>query len=137
SGPAPIDWTTADAHAVARDLDAMSASLSSGSDATAGATPAPLRLALFGASSLGRDVAARVSATPGVELALVFDNDVSKAGTFLAGARITAPDSAALDDVDLVLVSSMHGEAIARQVTALGHGHKLVRDADALGLQRV
>ena len=38
------------------------------------------------------------------------------------------PDGAALDSVDAVVVSSMHREAIARQVAALGHGHKLVLD---------
>ena len=121
-------WADGNTAETARDLDALTAALVGQADPIAGDAPLPLRLALFGASSRGRALSARMHATPGVALSLVFDNDPTKAGMLLDGRRIMPPDGAALDSVDAVVVSSMHREAIARQVAALGHGHKLVLD---------
>ena len=92
----------------------------------------PLRVALFGASSLGRSVAARLHSMAGLELTSVLDNDATKWETSLDGVTIVKPDAAALGAADVVLVSSVHGDAIARQVIDAGHGHKLVFDPRAL-----
>jgi hypothetical protein len=92
----------------------------------------PVRVGLFGAAAAGVRWAAALGAEPGVHLHCFFDNDPARWGTIVAGLRVRQPTPAALDEVDLVVVSSVHAEAIGRQVAAAGHGARLVLDPGSL-----
>jgi predicted homoserine dehydrogenase-like protein len=94
--------------------------------------PPPLRVALFGASSLGRAMAARIAALPGVALLCVLDNDAATWASSIDGAPVVAPDQSVYEEADVVLVSSMHAGAIAAQVSAAGYGHKLMFEWEPL-----
>lgn len=99
--------------------------------AVAGTVPPgrePLRIGLFGASSRGRSTAEAIRTLPDVVVARVFDNDAATWGTHLAGVPISRPDVDALRAVDVVLVASMHVDAIVRQVADAGCGHALLLD---------
>lgn len=88
----------------------------------------PLRIGLFGASSRGRAAAEAIGTMPDVVISRVFDNDAATWGTPLAGVPISRPDVDALRAVDVVLVTSMHVDAIVRQVADAGCGHALLLD---------
>ncbi|MCC7034628.1 MAG: polysaccharide pyruvyl transferase family protein [Acidobacteria bacterium] len=92
----------------------------------------PARVALFGASSLGRRKAAEVRARRDLVLVGVFDNDPARWGATFEDVPVLRPEAAALADVDLILVSSMHQHAIARQVIDAGCGRALVLDLAAV-----
>ncbi len=89
-------------------------------------------MALFGASTLGRSLAARVRASAALELVSFIDNDPALWGTCRGGVPVVCPDANAFANVDVVVVASMHARDIAQQVVAAGFGHKLVFDFDDL-----
>lgn len=94
--------------------------------------PGPLQVALFGASTRGRQVASELTGCRGITLCGVFDNDAAKWHTSFEGLPVLPPTPAAFDAVDVVLVSSLHADAIASQVTAAGFGTRLLFDGRAL-----
>jgi len=95
-------------------------------------TPAPLRTALFGASSAGRASAARWRGTPGIQVQCFLDNDPAKWLQELDGIQVLKPDVGALDALDLIIPTSIHAAAIVQQVTQAGYGHTLVLDVEEL-----
>lgn len=95
------------------------------------ALTSPIRVALFGASSLGREKAALVRAQTGLALVCAFDNDPSKWTTAFEGVPVRRPEAVAFAAVDLIVLSSMHVQAIAEQVIDAGFGHALLPDVPA------
>lgn len=94
--------------------------------------PRPVQVALFGASTRGRQVVDELTDCRGITLCGVFDNDATKWHTSFSGLPVLPPTPAAFGAVDVVLVSSLHADAIARQVTAAGFGTRLMFDVQAL-----
>jgi polysaccharide pyruvyl transferase WcaK-like protein len=95
----------------------------------------PVTIALFGASSLGRQSTTVWRGHPHVRLRGFLDNDRAKWGTDVDGLPVLAPEAAVLDEVDGILVTSMYAPAIRTQITEAGYAHKLL--ADASGIDRL
>ena len=100
----------------------------------------PAKVALFGASAAGVACVAELAGKHGIQVHCFFDNDPARWGSAVAGVRVRKPSVAAFDQVDFIVVSSVHVDAISRQVVDAGYGHKLVLDfavlaatADMLG----
>ena len=91
-----------------------------------------MRVALFGASSLGREWAQRLSGHRRYIVDAFIDNDRTKWDTLVDGIRVRKPDTGVFGEADLVVVTSIHGAAIVAQVTGAGFGAKLVIDPAAL-----
>ena len=94
--------------------------------------PAPLRVALFGASSLGATWARRLHGSGRVRLQCFMDNDPAKRGGRLEGLDILEPCPATYAAVDAIAITSAHAAALIVQVAQAGVGHKLVTDPEAL-----
>ena len=92
----------------------------------------PATVALFGASSAGVQCFEGLRDDPGVRIHCFFDNDPARWGSAVAGLRVRKPTPAAFNEVDFIVVASMHVDAIVRQVIDAGYGRKLVLDARAL-----
>lgn len=95
----------------------------------------PVTIALFGASSLGRQSLSMWRGHPHVRLLGFLDNDCGKWGRDVDGLPVLAPEAAVLDQVDGILVTSMYAPAIRTQMTEAGYAHKLL--ADASGIDRM
>lgn len=97
-----------------------------------GSLSRPAKVALFGASSAGMQCAADLARRDGIHVHCFLDNDPARWGSAVAGVRVRKPSSAAFDQVDFIVVSSVHVDAISRQVVDAGYGHKLVLDSAVL-----
>ena len=95
-------------------------------------TERPIRVALFGASNFGRASASRLADVPTIERACFVDNDPAKWSQTLDGLPVLPPTPAVLDSVDVVVVTTMHRGAVARQIIDAGYAHKLLVEFDAL-----
>ena len=118
-------------HPLVVDGDGDTALPAADRPAAPGTTDGPVRIALFGASSLGRRKAAQVRARPGLALIGVFDNDPAKWHSTFEGVPVLRPEPAAFASADLIVLASMHEHAIARQVIEAGFGQALVMDLPA------
>lgn len=92
----------------------------------------PVKVGLFGASSAGIQCFEHLRDDPGVRVHCFFDNDPARWGSAVAGLRVRKPTAAAFGEVEFIIVSSMHVDAIVRQIVDAGHGRKLVLDPRAL-----
>ena len=134
--PSPIDWPIIRAcQAEARSTlpESVSPKLSVRTSAPATAT-LTWRTALFGASSLGQNVATQLRRLPHVELTGYLDNDPEKWGARQNGLLVAPPTQETLAAADLIVITSIHDEQIRDQVIEAGFGHKLT---DFAALERV
>jgi FlaA1/EpsC-like NDP-sugar epimerase len=92
----------------------------------------PARVGLFGASTAGVQCLETLRDDPRLRIHCFFDNDPARWGSAVAGLRVRKPTPAAFAEVDFIVVSSMHVDAIVQQVIDAGYGRKLVLDASAL-----
>lgn len=90
------------------------------------------KVGLFGASAAGVQRLAELQVNPTIDIHGFFDNDPARWGTRVAGLPVMKPGRAAFESIDLIVISSMHVEAIARQVIEAGYGRKLVLDPSLL-----
>jgi polysaccharide pyruvyl transferase WcaK-like protein len=90
------------------------------------------RVALFGASSLGRSLAARLRTIPRVDVRWFFDNDSQKWGQQVDGIPVVRPDAESYEMADVIVVTSVYIDEIIRQVTDAGWSHKLILDVTLL-----
>lgn len=124
---------TAPVHAAVPSGSGERAALRAAIDGVAvGTAPRLLRVTLFGASTLGRQVAARLATCQDIAVCGVCDNDTSRWHTSFEGLTVLPPTAAAFESADVVLVSSQHADAIVAQVTAAGFGTRLLLDWQAL-----
>jgi glycosyltransferase involved in cell wall biosynthesis len=85
-----------------------------------------LRLALFGASMMGRACLEELRAQD-IRVECFLDNDPAKWGTYVAGLEIRQPSAGVLADLDLIWLTSLYADQIEDQLEGLGAAAKAMR----------
>ena len=81
----------------------------------------PIRVGLFGASSLGRQCLEQLRAHSGEATAVCFfDNDARKWTTSFEGVQVSEPTAAALNAVDVIWLSTAYADEVQAQIKKLG-----------------
>lgn len=84
-----------------------------------------VRVALFGASERGRQCLDELRETARVEVVCFFDNAPGKWGTTWHGVPVVRPLPERCDDVDAIVIATVHVGAVFAQVRRLGAGRKV------------
>lgn len=79
-----------------------------------------VKVALFGAGSLGRRALGEARRTPGIEAVCFFDNDPAKWERHVDGLRVERPTADALARVDVIWITSCYATEILAQIDAMG-----------------
>jgi predicted O-methyltransferase YrrM len=87
-----------------------------------------LRLVIFGAGAGGREAQARLRGRH--QLVAFADNDRAKAGQLLGGLPIVTPDQLGTLTFDVVVIASVHADAIRAQLRGLGIEASRLRSVD-------
>jgi len=81
----------------------------------------PIRVGLFGASSLGRQCLEQLRAHASEGTAVCFfDNDARKWATSLEGVQVSEPTPAAMNAVDVIWLSTAYADEVQAQLKKLG-----------------
>src|SRR5262245_51215580 len=90
----------------------------------------PIRVGLFGASSMGRTCLEQLRARPAVTPVCFFDNDTAKWGTAVDGLPVRKPSRDALADIDVVLIATMYVSEVQAQLEGLAPDVRIARNLD-------
>jgi glycosyltransferase involved in cell wall biosynthesis/predicted SAM-dependent methyltransferase len=81
----------------------------------------PIRVGLFGASSLGKQCLPQIRAhAADATVACFFDNDAKKWGSTFEGVPVHEPTLAALQGVDVIWLTTAYADEVTAQLTRLG-----------------